>query len=222
MVTFYDENVTKHHIKCRECNGLPWGFPGQPAPVPVETHTCGCVRVMGLVKPRGSQTHRGLGCPCPRLPYPNFIVIAIITCIYYNKHMLVYKNTRKRKRRNSLMAQMTCIWRRLGFFLSGSYHSVSHSLGNCLYRCLIPAQKINETDTAGKPLTWISCHFPQDHFIWMPRGNISYISLLPWGDISLLDQGNIFYFSAWGNILLPISYIESNFLSQICLKWQDM
>ena len=156
MVTFYDENVTKHHIKCRECNGLPWGFPGQPAPVPVETHTCGCVRVMGLVKPRGSQTHRGLGCPCPRLPYPNFIVIAIITCIYYNKHMLVYKNTRKRKRRNSLMAQMTCIWRRLGFFLSGSYHSVSHSLGNCLYRCLIPAQKINETDTAGKPLTWIS------------------------------------------------------------------
>ena len=23
----------------RECGGLPWGFPGQPAPVPVETPT---------------------------------------------------------------------------------------------------------------------------------------------------------------------------------------
>ena len=23
----------------RECHGLPWGFPGQPAPIPVKTHT---------------------------------------------------------------------------------------------------------------------------------------------------------------------------------------
>ena len=51
----------------RGCHGIPWGFPGQPAPVPVETrtrvHGCGFlhVRVMGLVKPTGSQTRTGLG-----------------------------------------------------------------------------------------------------------------------------------------------------------------
>ena len=48
-------------LKCREWRGLPWGFPGQPAPVPVETRTrergCGFsqVRVMSLIKPMGSQ-----------------------------------------------------------------------------------------------------------------------------------------------------------------------
>ena len=50
----------------RECHGLPWGFPGQPAPVPMETCTrergCGFpqVRVMGLIKPTGSQS-RSMG-----------------------------------------------------------------------------------------------------------------------------------------------------------------
>ena len=40
----------------RECEGLPWGFPGQPAPAPVETrtrsHGCGFwrVRVKGLLQ----------------------------------------------------------------------------------------------------------------------------------------------------------------------------
>jgi hypothetical protein len=51
----------------RERDGLPWGFPGQPVPAPVETHTrshgCGFSRVrgVGLVKPEGSQTHTDLG-----------------------------------------------------------------------------------------------------------------------------------------------------------------
>jgi len=26
---------------CRECHGLPWGFPGEPIPVSVKTHTRG-------------------------------------------------------------------------------------------------------------------------------------------------------------------------------------
>ena len=26
-------------IPVRDCHGLPWGFPGQPTPVPVKTHT---------------------------------------------------------------------------------------------------------------------------------------------------------------------------------------
>ena len=48
----------------RECHGLPWGFPGKPTPVPVETrirvHRCrfSQVRVMGLIKPTGSQSCR--------------------------------------------------------------------------------------------------------------------------------------------------------------------
>ena len=25
-------------LSIRDCHGLPWGFPGQPAPVPAETH----------------------------------------------------------------------------------------------------------------------------------------------------------------------------------------
>ena len=45
---------------------------------------------------------------------------------------------------------------------SGSYHSVSHSLGNCLHKRLIAAQKKFETHTLGKPMTQISCHIPQD------------------------------------------------------------
>jgi hypothetical protein len=44
-------------LLARECHGLPWGFPGQPAPVPMRTHThvhgCGFswVRVMDFIKP---------------------------------------------------------------------------------------------------------------------------------------------------------------------------
>ena len=52
----------------KECNRLPWGFPGQPTPVPVKTCTCvhGCrlswVWVMGFIIPTGTQTHMGLWC----------------------------------------------------------------------------------------------------------------------------------------------------------------
>ena len=44
----------------RECDGEPWGFSGEPAPVPAETHTrdCGCGFFagipVGLAKPEGS------------------------------------------------------------------------------------------------------------------------------------------------------------------------
>ena len=43
----------------KDCSGLPWGFSGQPAPVPVETrarrhgHGFCQVRVVGFKKPRG-------------------------------------------------------------------------------------------------------------------------------------------------------------------------
>ena len=52
----------------REYNGLPWGFPGQPAPAPVKTrthsHRQGFLRArgMGLVKPKGRKTRRGQHC----------------------------------------------------------------------------------------------------------------------------------------------------------------
>jgi hypothetical protein len=55
--TLTKDYVTGVHF--RECRGLPWGFPGQPAPVPVETrtrsHGCGFlrVRVAGIMKPTG-------------------------------------------------------------------------------------------------------------------------------------------------------------------------
>ena len=47
---------------CKEFSGLPWGFLGQPAPLPVETHTLvqGCGFPRGLAKPPGLQTHHGL------------------------------------------------------------------------------------------------------------------------------------------------------------------
>ena len=38
----------------RECDGQPWGFPGQPAPVPVKTRTC--VHGYGFFQTRGSQS----------------------------------------------------------------------------------------------------------------------------------------------------------------------
>jgi hypothetical protein len=41
-------------IASRECHGLPWGFPGQPVPVPVETRTCACT---GFTQPTGNKTH---------------------------------------------------------------------------------------------------------------------------------------------------------------------
>ena len=113
---------SRDRVVCRECDRLPWGFPGQPAPVPVETHTrshgCGFsrVQVMGLVKPRGSQTPRGLECPCPRLHYPNFIVIAItkpsghVVCrLQPVKHLLVWKSTKKKKK-NTPIAQTRVVW----------------------------------------------------------------------------------------------------------------
>ena len=31
--------VKASQVLVRECGGQPWGFPGQPAPLPVETHT---------------------------------------------------------------------------------------------------------------------------------------------------------------------------------------
>ena len=35
----YSESLLKVYDTTRECHGLLWGFPGQPAPVPVETRT---------------------------------------------------------------------------------------------------------------------------------------------------------------------------------------
>src|SRR5271155_1927148 len=49
-------------ITLREYDGQPWGFPAQPAPVPVKTraHGYGCgfsrERVTGLLKPMGFKT----------------------------------------------------------------------------------------------------------------------------------------------------------------------
>ena len=39
----YMDNDMLHSV-CRECHRLPWGFPEQPVPVPMEAHTCshGC------------------------------------------------------------------------------------------------------------------------------------------------------------------------------------
>ena len=39
----YSESLLKVYHTTRECHGLLWGFPGQPAPVPVET----CTRIQG-------------------------------------------------------------------------------------------------------------------------------------------------------------------------------
>ena len=56
----------KRPLTTRECDGQPWGFPGQPAPVPVKTRTCvhgygfSRVRVMGFFKPVGPNPVYGL------------------------------------------------------------------------------------------------------------------------------------------------------------------
>jgi hypothetical protein len=52
-----------NNSRCREYDGLPWGFPGQPVETHTHSHRCGFsrVQVMGLLKPEGSQTHMGLG-----------------------------------------------------------------------------------------------------------------------------------------------------------------
>ena len=56
----------------RECHGLPWGFPGQPAPAPVKTRT----RVHGY-------GFDGYGCRVFTNPWENSIKMIIIYKIYY-------------------------------------------------------------------------------------------------------------------------------------------
>ena len=52
----------------REYHGLPWGFPMQPALVPVKTHAHSHghgfprAQVMGFLKPMGYQNHMSLHC----------------------------------------------------------------------------------------------------------------------------------------------------------------
>jgi hypothetical protein len=63
-----DSNLWNAYINAifRECDRQPWGFPGQPAPVPAKTHTrihgCGFlrVRVVGFLNPVGSHSHTGV------------------------------------------------------------------------------------------------------------------------------------------------------------------
>ena len=53
-------------VLCREHHRLPWGFPEQPMPIPIKTHTCiyrhrfSWVQVVGSWKPAGTTTCTGV------------------------------------------------------------------------------------------------------------------------------------------------------------------